>query len=38
MKCLTFYVTAVYGEIRGIFNGKAWAKTVREFQSVAAVF
>ena len=38
MKCsaLEFYVIAVSGVIRGIYNGKAWMKTMRLFQSVAA--
>ena len=38
MKCsaLEFYVIVVYGVIRGIYNGKAWMKTMNIFQSVAA--
>ena len=38
MKCLAleFYGIAVYGEIRSIYNGKSWMKTMRLFQSVAA--
>ena len=38
MKCsaLAFYVIAVYGGIRGIYNGKSWMKTMRLLQSVAA--
>ena len=38
MKCpaLEFYVIAVYGEKRGIYNGKSWMKAMRLFQSVAA--
>ena len=38
MKCsaLEFYVTAVYGLIRGICNGNLWMKAMRLFQSVAA--
>ena len=41
MKCsaLQFYVTAVYGGIRGIFNEKSWVnfKAMRVFLSVAAL-
>ena len=33
---LEFYVIAVYGGIRGIYNGKSWMKTMRLLQSVAA--
>ena len=33
---LEFYVTAVYGGIRGIFNWKSWVKSMKVFQSVAA--
>ena len=38
MKCtaLGFYVIAVHGGIRGIYNGKSWMKAMRLFQSVAA--
>ena len=33
---LKFYGIAVYGGIRGIYNGKSWMKAMRLFQSVAA--
>ena len=38
MECpaLEFYIIAVYGGIRGIYNGKSWMKAMRQFQSVAA--
>ena len=38
MECpaLEFYVFAVYGGIRGIYNGKSWMKAMRLFQCVAA--
>ena len=40
MKCsaLKLFVIAVYGGIRGIYNGKSWMKIKRLFQSVAASF
>ena len=38
MKCLAleFYVIAVYGGMRGAYNGKSWMKTMRLFQSEVA--
>ena len=33
---LEFYVTAAYGGITGIFNGKSWVKGMRAFRGVAA--
>ena len=38
MKCSAcdIYVIAVYGGIRGIYNGKSWIKAMRLLQSVAA--
>ena len=38
MKCsaLEFYAIAVYGGIRGIYNGKSWMKAMKLFDIVAA--
>ena len=33
---LGLYVIAVYGGIRGLYNGKSWMKAMRLFQSEAA--